>query len=179
MEKIRFSHSAVTNMFNVVQQDLFSSSVINDLRKSLEPIISARVGRFGIDINDIECRVLEVILKGFTKTGFEGNYKSISKKELSAHINTEIDLESTRLEKFPRFRFTQNDLLKELGVARNHPGAISRAVSALDSLSKKMFTFFYARKCVNENGELTLNKDGTPTYEHVIAQGNAGGVRDV
>lgn len=170
-EQIKFTHIAVANMFNVVQQDLFSSSYIDDLRKSLEPIISARVGRFGIDINDIECRVLEAILKGFTETSFEGNYKSISKKELSAKINTEIDLESTHLEKFPRLRFTQKKLMDDLGVSRSHPGAISRAVSALDSLSSKMFTFFYARKVVDEKGDFVLNKDGSFVYEHVVAQG--------
>lgn len=170
-EKIKFSHSAVANMFNVVQQDLFSSSYIDDLRKSLEPIISARVGRFGIDINDTECRVLEAILKGFTETSFEGNYKSISKQELRAQINTEIDLESTRLEKFPRLRFTQKKLMDDLGISRKHPGAISRAVSALDSLSSKMFTFFYARKALDEKGDDILNKDGSVLYEHVIAQG--------
>lgn len=171
MNQIKFSQSALTNMFNIVQQDLFSSSYIEDLRKSLEPLISNKIGRYGIDINDLECRVLEVILKGFTETSFEGNYKKISRKDLKSQIDVEIDLESTRMEQFPRLRFTQKKLISELGISRNNPGEISRALSALDSLSSKMFTFFYARKEFDEKGNFRLKEDGSFVYENVVAQG--------
>lgn len=169
--QIEFSLAAVANMFDLVQQDLFSSRYINDLRKSLNPVINASVGRYGIDVTDMECRVLEVILKGFTETDYDGNYRSISRQELSTRIDSEIDFDSTCREKFPRLRFTQADLMKELGVSRNQPGAISRAVSALDSLSTKMFTFFFERKAFDREGNYLKDEKGEYVYESVMAQG--------
>lgn len=170
--RIEFSLNSVSNMFDLVQQDLFTSKFVEDLKKCFSPLINASVGRYGIDITDMECRVLEVIIHGFTETEYAGNYKSISREDLSLQIDNHIDLKSTKIEKFPRFKFTQSELMERLGIDRNQPGAISRAVVALESLSSKMFTFYYERKSTNEEGSIEVDENGNVIYESVMAQGS-------
>ncbi len=171
VDEIRFSHSAMVSMFNVVQQDLFSSSLLNEIRKSLDPLISAKVGRFGIDINDKECAVLESILKMFSATDFKGNFRSISKNDLRESYSKNVDLDVSRMEEFPRIRFTQKSFLEGLNISRRNFGGISRSIEALNNLSSKNYTFFYSRKSLDENGNPVLDAKGNYVYEHVMASG--------
>ncbi len=160
------------NLFGEQNQLTLFDSYIDSLEKSFDPLIKGSVGRFGIDITEYQCRVLEAILKAFTNTSFEGNVHHVSKdRYLDNTEDSSLEGMCKYLDKIPKIRITQAELLQYLGIGRTSISSISRAIEALHELNDKHFSFYYERRAQDGNGNLLSDSKGRPIIEEVTGKG--------
>ena len=129
-----------------------------------------KIDRFGVELSEIESRVMEGILKGFSQTKYKGNSKP---KPVSDIVEEQYDGKKPNilghLSQLPRLKTTQAKILEWSGINRKSIASVTRAVEAIEEIGTKQFCFYYERMAVDENGSGIRNKDGTWKKEQVSA----------
>jgi len=130
--------------------------------------LSGSISRFGVDLTDMEVRVMEGILHGFTRTSYKGNLTPHSRDEIAEErYSGKVPKPYKYVKELPRLRVKQSEILEWAGINRNSIAAWGRALSALKSLGTKQFCFYYDRLEYDEHGKPLKDRDGGWKKEQV------------
>lgn len=131
--------------------------------------LSGSISRFGVDLTDMQLRVMEGILHGFSRTGYQGNFTPKSRDEIvEERFGGKIPLAYQNVTELPILRVKQSEILEWAGVNRNSIAAWGRAVDAINSLGTTQFCFYYDR-LVYEDGKPVRDKEGGWKKEQVTS----------
>jgi hypothetical protein len=137
------------------------------------------ISRFGVDLSDMELRVMEGILHGFSLTGYRGNSVPKSRDEIvSEEFGGQVPPVYQNVIELPILRATQSQILEWSGINRNSIAAWGRGVKAINSLGITQFCFYYDR-AVYENGKPVRDKDGGWKKEQVVTVGQLFNIKEV
>ncbi|EPP35485.1 hypothetical protein CP10139811_1547 [Chlamydia ibidis] len=130
------------------------------------------ITHLGIDLSDMELRIVEGILKAFAETQNRGNAAPIPREELERGYG-DIGLPKTfdNIQNLPRIHLTQKKLFNLAGIKENSIADKERAVNALFDISQKKYQIYYSRLAHNENGEPSKNRFGRWEKEFVTGVG--------
>lgn len=144
------------------QHTKFSSDYGIEIDKSID--------RFGIGLTDIQMRVMEGILRGFSETNYKGNIAPEDKENI-AHQKYSGRLPDTYkyVREIPRLRITQKQLIEWSGLSMGSAGDKQRALEALSLLGTKQYCFYYDRLALSEDGIPERDKNGNWKKEIIKA----------
>lgn len=160
---------AVRNVIGSPQQEDLFSEQAEDFSKEFGVKIGERIERFGIDLTEHQTRIMEGILHGFSQTGYQGNIESKPKSEIAdEQYGGKLPDTYRYIERVPRLRATQSEILRWSGVNTNSIEAWSRAVKAIKQLGVKQYCFFYDRLALDENGNTVKEKDSDSLKKEMV-----------
>lgn len=122
--------------------------------------LEGTINRFGVDLTDMQSRIMEGILRGFTETSYKGNIASKKPQEIAnERYNGEIPDSYKNLTEIPRLKISQAKILEWSGLSGGGISSWARALKALEDLGTTQFCFYYDRLAYDENGiPIKLNK---------------------
>jgi hypothetical protein len=163
------SMHAVKNMLGDNRQIQHFEDHDEEFAKEFDIPLSGTIERFGIDLTDVQARVMESILKKFSELSFEGNIPPQSREE---YVASEYSGKAPSILKYipslPRLRIRQCELMDALGIGREDSGDWERAVNALHTLGVKQYCYFYDRLSMDEKRVGQYDKFGKPIKEEVV-----------
>lgn len=163
----KVSLHAVRNMLgNLDQISLFSE---HDISKAIsaDAELSQVITRFGIDLTDMEFRLVEGILLGFSQTNYEGNLPPVEGPE-----------EGVDFINLPRLKVSQLQLLRLSGISDSF-GPKAKAIEALQSLSEKQYAFYYQRLVYDKNNNPKKDAKNNWVKEEVSVVSNLFTIKEV
>jgi len=132
--------------------------------------VNTAVQGFGIKLTDIQARIMEGVLYGFSETNYEGNLSPKNKFQVAEErFSGKVPDTYKYVNKIPIIKVTQSEILKWAGVKTNQIASISRAVKALQYLGTMQYCFYYDRLAKNSKGKPIKDRDGEWEKESVIA----------
>lgn len=154
---------------NEKQLSLFSSVLLEKLPNGEN--LSDKISRFGIELTDLQSKIMEGILRGFTETNYKGNIEPKDPSQIAEEKYAKGDLPPTYkyVKKIPRLQVTQSQLLDWAGINRNSIAEIQRALEALSHLGLTQYCFYYDRLAYDRNGVPERKKNGDWKKEEVMA----------
>ena len=161
-------HSLINILGNDGQVSLFSEHD-KTFAQEFQIELNNTINRFGIDLTDIQLRVLEGILKGFSETDYRGNLNPQHKEEIFNQYSGKIPDTFKYLNEIPRLRCTQAQILDWAGINKNSIASKTRALEALLDLGTTQYCFYYDRLAVSQEGTAEKSKDGKWKKEQVVA----------
>lgn len=166
----QFTIHSVRNIIGHSNQLTLFSDQHTKLSQTYGNSLDESIDRFGIDLTDIQMRVMEGILRGFTQTNYKGNI-SPEDKESIAHQKYSGKLPDTYkyVREIPRIRATQKQIIEWAGLNPGSIGDKERAVNALCQLGIKQFCVLYDRLAFNDHGEPEKDKNGNWKKEVVTS----------
>jgi len=172
-------HSVKNLLGSEEQLSLFSE---HDVKFSEEygVKLEGKIDRFGIDLTDIQARVMEGILRGLSETNYKGN---LAPREIESVIEEKFDGKLPKsyenVKQIPRLRVSQAELLKWSGVDRSSIATIQRTLEALSDLGTKQYCFYYDRLAYDSNHKPKKNKNGDWQMEEVFCVDTLFTVKEV
>jgi hypothetical protein len=159
-------HAARNMLGSQEQTSLFSD---HDISKAIraDAELSQLISRFGIDLSDMEFRLVEGILLGFSETNYEGNLPPVESSD-----------EGVDFINLPRLKVTQLQLLKLSGIS-NSFGPKAKAIEALQSLSEKQYAFYYNRLVYDKNHNPMKDSKNNWIKEEVCTISNLFSIKEV
>lgn len=132
--------------------------------------IRDNIQRFGIDITDIQMRVVEGILQGFSQTDYKGNIAPKDKIQLAKErFSGKVPDTYKYIDEIPRIRVSQTEVLKWAGIKKNSIAGKERALKALQDLGVHQYCFYYDRLAKDSRGEPVRDRKGYWKKESVVA----------
>jgi len=123
---------------------------------------------FGIELTEIQSRVVEGILRGFSETKYKGNSAPINVNQIvEDKFSGEIPDILKNIREVPVLKASQKEILEWSGINQNSIGATSRAVEAIEEIGMKQFCFVYSRLALDPNRQPYKNKSGQWVKEEV------------
>lgn len=164
-------HSVKNMLGNEQQLSLFSEHKPKEFAEAYGIELKREITKFGIDLTDTQIRVMEGILYGFSKTRYEGNVEPVDKLEDSKEKYPlgNIPESYKYIEKLPRLRVSQAEILEWAGINKNSIAEKERAIEALQYLGTTQFCFYYTRLALDANGVACKGKEGNWKKEEVMA----------
>lgn len=168
----QISLHTVRNLMGSQQQlSLFSEDKLKEFSDTYGVNLESQITRFGIDLTDLQLRMMEAILYGLSKTRYRGNLDpldkpSLAKEKYPAGILPNIYNNFTQL---PKLKVSQSGLLQWAKVNLRSAGDVQQALRALKHLATTQYCFYYTRLVFGEGGEPKREKDGDYVKEEVIA----------
>lgn len=130
------------------------------------------ITQLGIDLSDMELKIVEGILKAFAETQNKGNLPPMSLEEIQrGFVGKELPKTFDNIKQLPRIHLTQKKLFSLAGIKENSIADKQRAVEALLNISQKKYQIYYNRLAQNELGKPTRNKFGVWEKEFVVGVG--------
>jgi hypothetical protein len=130
--------------------------------------VAGKIEGFGIDLTDIQMRVMEGILRGFTETNYKGNVAPEDKDNIAQQkYSGKLPDTYKHIQEVPRLRITQKRLIELAGLNPGSIGDRERTVDAILVLGEKQFCFCYDRLALNENNQPEKDKSGNWKKEEV------------
>ncbi len=163
---------SVRNIIGSEQQlSLFSEQKPKEFAKVYGIHLEREISKFGVDLTDIQYRVMEAILLGFSKTRYEGNIEPKDKDQLiKERYPTGTCPNSYKyIEKLPRLRATQSEILEWARISKSSIGDIQSVIEAIKHLGTVQYCFFYTRLALDDEGQPIKDKDGDWKKEEVMA----------
>jgi len=162
-------HSVQNMLGNETQITLFNSCLLEKLPNGEN--LSDKISRFGIELTDLQSKIMEGILRGFTETNYKGNIEPKDPSQIAKEKYAKGDLPPTYkyVKKIPRLQVTQSQLLDWAGINRNSIAEIQRALEALSHLGMTQYCFYYDRLAYDRNGVPERKKNGDWKKEEVMA----------
>ena len=143
------------------QLSLFSDHSVREYCEEYGVELEGSINRFGVDLTDMQARVMEGILKAFTDTSYKGNIEPVSKEKLAIEkFSGKLPPVYNNITEIPRIRVTQADLLEFAGMKKKGVASWARALEALKELGTKQFYFYYDRLMTDSNGVPLRERDG-------------------
>src|ERR1700733_5571518 len=163
-------HSVKNLLGHEEQLTLFSEHKTTAFAEEYGITIDREMSKYGIDLTDIQQRIVEGILHGFTRTKYEGNVAPDDKHEhgKEKYPSGKLPPSYKYVQKLPRLRATQAEILNWAGVNRKSAGDVQEALGALKHLGIYQYCFYYTRLSFNENGEPQKDKHGDWIKEEVM-----------
>lgn len=160
-------HSVQNILGNKQQLSLFEEK--NDaIQKEFGLKLEGSIDRFGVNLSDIEFRVMESIIKGFTKTNYKGN---MAPKEVAEVANEKYDGVVPKsyqfLKELPRLRVTQKDIMGWCHL-KDGIGRKERVIAALKTLGTTQFCFYYDRLAFDDENKPLKDSNGKWKKESVV-----------
>ncbi len=126
------------------------------------------IDRFGVELSDVQLKVMEGILRGFSETGYKGNINPKEKNDFLVEKYTGKHPESYKyVREIPRLRASQSQILDWAGVNKNSIASKTRAIEALTDIGTTQYCFYYDRLAFSEEGQPEKDKDGKWKKEQV------------
>lgn len=130
------------------------------------------ITQLGIDLSDMELKIVEGILKAFAETQNKGNIPPVSIEEIQqGYLGEVLPKTFDNIKQLPRIHLTQKKLFSLAGIKDNSIANKQRAVEALLNISQKKYQIYYNRLAQNELGKPTRNKFGQWEKEFVVGVG--------
>lgn len=154
---------------NETQITLFNSCLLEKLPNGEN--LSDKISRFGIELTDLQSKIMEGILRGFTETNYKGNIEPKDPSQIAEEKYAKGDLPPTYkyVKKIPRLQVTQSQLLDWAGINKNSIAEKERAVKALSHLGLTQYCFYYDRLAYDKHGVPERKKNGDWKKEEVMA----------
>ncbi|MFQ5729618.1 MAG: hypothetical protein ACE5GN_04595, partial [Waddliaceae bacterium] len=151
----QISLHGIKNIFGEpTQMSLFDRDNVHYLQDAFLERLD-QIKRVGSELTEIELRVLEAILKGFSRSGYKGNRPAIKREEiLAAKSGGEYQPIFQYVKQIPVLRFRRADLLRWMGVNSTQFSTVSGVFLALSKLAHKQFYYYYERTAQDEEGNL-------------------------
>jgi len=162
-------HSMKNLLGSRQQLDKFSEEKVKEFSEIYGIAIEREFSRFGVDLTDMQQKMLEALLHGFTKTDYQGNLDplEIPSLEKEKYPSGKIPISYKNLTMLPRLRATQSQILKWAKVNIKSAGAVQMALKALEHLGSTQYCFYYTRLAYDENGNPKKDKYGAWIKEEV------------
>ena len=164
-------HSVRNMLGSEMQLSLFSDYTIESLSSSSGVKLVGKIDRFGIDLTDVQSKIMEGILRGFTETNYRGNIEPRDTAQIAAEKYSEGGLPPTYkyVKEVPRLRATQAQIMDWAGVNKNSISEKERAVEALNHLGTTQYCFYYDRLAYGQDGIPEKDRSGRWKKEEVMA----------
>ena len=164
-------HSVRNMLGSEMQLSLFSDYTIENLSSSSGVKLDGKIDRFGIDLTDIQSKIMEGILRGFTETNYRGNIEPRDTAQIAAekYSKGELPLTYKYVKEVPRLRATQAQIMDWAGVNKNSIAEKERAVEALSHLGTAQYCFYYDRLAYGQDGVPEKDRSGRWKKEEVMA----------
>lgn len=132
--------------------------------------IREKIDRVGMDLTDIQMRVMEGILRGFSETNYKGNIPPEDKEEIAQRkYSGKLPSAYKYVREIPRLRATQKQIIEWAGLNLGSAGDKQRAIEALAHLGTKQYWYHYDRLVYDETGCPERDKNGDWKKEAVDA----------
>ncbi len=168
----QISLHSVRNLLGSEQQiSLFSEEKVKEFAETYGVSLEGEISRYGIDLTDIQLRMMEGILHGLTKTRYKGNLEPV---DIPAHAKEkyprgEVPDSYKYVDRIPKFKATQSEILRWGNVNQKSAGEVQVALKAFKHLGTSQYCFFYTRLALDEEGIPKKDRDGEFLKEEVIA----------
>ena len=164
-------HSVKNLLGNEQQLTLFNDHSVESFSKTYGIKLHGKIERFGIDLTDIQARVVEAILRGFTTTNYKGNTEPKNKLDVVREKYAFGELPSTYkyINQIPCLKATQAQIIEWAGMNKRSIAERERLVEALKHLGTAQYCFYYDRLALDKNGMPEKDTDGKWKKEEVIA----------
>lgn len=150
-------HSIKNILGNHKQTDLFSEQH-QEFCEEFDVKLEGTLDRFGIDLTEVQSRIVEGILYGFSRTSYKGNVDPASKELIiQQKFSGKVPPSYKYLKELPKLRVGQSELLDWAGINKKSIASWSRAVEAIQDLGTKQYCFYYDR--------LVMDNEGNPVKE--------------
>lgn len=160
-------HSLKNLLGNSTQTSLFSNHDKEFSAKYGIELFNS-IDRFGFELSDIQTKIMEGLLRGFSETGYKGN---ITPKRRDEIFKEKYDGKMPEAYKYiyeiPRLRATQSQILEWAGINKNSIASKTRALEALRELGTTQFCFYYERLAFAEDGQPHKDREGKWKKENV------------
>lgn len=171
---------SIRNILGEQQQQSLFSDHDRKFSEAYGIDLHSKIERFGIDLTDMQARVMEGVLRGFSITDYQGNIKESSTQEIAqSEYGGKLPEIYKYIESLPRLRLTQAKLLELSGIDRNSIASVARALEAFRDLGTKQYCFFYDRIACGNKGEPICDTSGAVTKEQVVAVDTLFTVKEV
>lgn len=132
--------------------------------------VDKQIEQFGVDLTDIQMRVMEGILRGFSATNYKGNIAPVKKEEIAEQkYSGKLPPTFKYLGELPRLRVTQKQVIEWAGLNTGSAADKQRALDALNFLGVQQFCLYYNRLAYDEAGRPERDKKGNWKKEDVDA----------
>ena len=132
--------------------------------------IRDNIHRFGIDLTDIQMRVVEGVLQGFSQTDYKGNIAPKNKLQLAQErFSGKVPDTYKYINDIPRIQVSQTDVLDWAGIKKGSIAGKERALKALQDLGVNQYCFYYDRLSKDNNGNPIKDRKGAWKKESVVA----------
>lgn len=171
-QSTQISLHSIRNLLGSRQQfSLFSEYKVKEFTETYGISVEREFSRFGVDLNDMQQKMTEAILHGFTKTNYQGNLDPLEKLDLAKEKFPYGNLPNSYkyLRQLPRLRATQSQILKWASINPKSAGDIQDALKALKHLGTTQYCFYYTRLAFDEEGVPKKDREGEWQKEEVIA----------
>lgn len=167
---IQMGLHSVSNILGTHKQLSLFSDQEGQFTLENNSVLENEIRQFGIDLTDVQSRVMEGILRGFTETAYEGNIPPQTREELANEkYSGKLPDSYKYIDKIPRIRMTQSQLLKWAGVKNTSIGEVERALSALKTLGTRQYCFYYDRLAFDAESKPIKDNRGNWQKEEVSA----------
>lgn len=132
--------------------------------------VDKQIEQFGVDLTDIQMRVMEGILRGFSETNYKGNIASEKKEEIAQERYLgKLPPTFKYIRELPRLRVTQKQVVEWAGLNTGSAADKQRATDALKFLGVQQFCLYYNRLAYDQSGRPERDKKGNWKKEDVDA----------
>lgn len=171
---------SIKNILGCHQQtDLFSEHHLEFCEK-YDVKLEGTIDRFGIDLTEIQSRIMEGILYGFSRTAYKGNVDPTSKEQLAKlKFSGKVPNSYKYIQEIPRIRVKQSELLEWSGINKQSIASWSRAVEAIQELGRKQYCFYYDRLALDQNGTPIKEKNNKWAKEEVFSVDTLFSIKEV
>lgn len=142
---------SVQNILGTQEQTTLFEEKIDELEMEFGKL-DGTIDRFGANLSDIESRVMEGLMKGFTQTNYKGNMPPKEVSE-SGELDKAISNPYRNIKELPRLRVTQSEIMKWCNTSKTSIGRKERIVNAIKFLGTTQFCFYYDRLAFDDDGK--------------------------
>jgi hypothetical protein len=164
-------HSVKNLLGQEEQLTLFSEHKTKAFAGEYGITLERALTKYGVDLTDVQQRVMEGILHGFSRTKYEGNVAPEDKlhhgKEKYPPLG-KLPPSYKYVQKLPRLRVSQAEILDWANINRKSAGSVKEAIDALKHLGTYQYCFYYTRLTFDENAQAVKDKQGEWIKEEVV-----------
>lgn len=161
---------SVRNMLGDQHQISLFSDHDKQFANEFDLPLSGSIDRFGIDLTDMQARLVEGVLRGFSETAYKGNAEIKDIHQLADEkYSGKLPEAYKYIKEIPKLKATQKQILEWSGINQSSISCWARGVEALGEIGTKQYCFYYDRLAFDEKGQPIKNKNGYWKKEEVIA----------
>ena len=160
-------HSMKNLLGSRQQLEKFSEEKVKEFSEVYGVTVEKEFSSFGVDLTDLQQKMLEALLHGFTKTNYQGNLDPLEIPSIEKYPLGKIPNSYKNISMLPRLRTTQSQILEWAGINSRSAGSVQLAIKALEHLGSTQYCFYYTRLAYDENGNPKKDKYGAWVKEEV------------
>lgn len=159
---------SVSNILGNTQQTSLFSEHDHEFSEEYGTKLVGTINRFGVDLTDMQSRIMEGILRGFSETAYKGNMSPRHPQDVANEkFNGNIPDGYKYIKEIPRLRVSQSQILEWSGLKGGGISSWARSLKALHDLGTTQFCFYYDRLAYDEVG-VPIKKGNAWKKEEVV-----------